>query len=217
MTLTLITLSTNSFAGLFCENFKCDLAVNQYSDRVIKTITETKVTTYKKSVPELNLRHIDLTKSLGPVQIEAEAKMNSVEGGAEVFTEPDYVVKSCKSKSINSSYSYPLVIGGINEEDVEKAGEAQVKMEITCVIDIVEKKTSAEMAKSLCQKAAACAADSANTASASTYVALKDGMCGKDSDSIIPLVNVESSPRNNFKESGIDEKNQSPSSRTMSK
>lgn len=198
-----LALSTDSFAGLFCESFKCDLSVSPYADRVVSTRTESR---------EAKIARPLTSKENFATLLESRAKQAKVlildnnDEAMKVFNQPGVRIKSCTSEFIDES----SLFGGTYLETVkvsesESYTQTVVPLKLTCTLEILDKKSNAEMAEALCQRAMQCAASVDSVDKLASYIKLKDGLCGKNADTITPTLGVDSSGRSSAKENKIND------------
>lgn len=178
MLVTLFTFSTTSFAGLLCDDFKCDISVDQYSSRASKTITETRkktITTRIRKELDGDYSRSDVERYLVPSDQAAIAKMSDVKAAASLFDDPSYKLKSCEAKRVHSEFKFDKPTDNHNV----KIYTATIELSVTCKIDVQEKKNESEMKEAQCQKVIACAAGIASTDSLASFMKLRDRVCGK--------------------------------------
>lgn len=185
------SISFNSFAGLFCENFKCDLSVPPYSDRVASTKIEAREILIESvhTLREIGSNFSNIVESAPKKALEKV--LNNHDEASKVFNRPGERIKSCTAQIAGE----PKV-----ESDKRTYMSYLVPLKLTCTIEILDKKNNTEMAEALCNRAMQCAATVDNADKLKSYLKLKESLCGKNSDMIMPSGSIDSSGRSNTKE-----------------
>jgi hypothetical protein len=185
------TISSNSFAGLFCENFECDLSVPTYSDKVASTKIETRDISIKSlhTLKEIQRNLSNIIKTAPEKALEKA--LDNHDEASKVFNRPGERIKSCTAE----------IAGSLEVGNMEGTNMAYlVPLKLTCTIEILDKKNNTEMAEALCNRAMQCASTVDNAGKLASYLKLKEGLCGKNSDMIMPTGSIDSSGRPSTKE-----------------
>jgi hypothetical protein len=188
--LVVLILSSKSYAGLFCGDFKCDLDmsnVSKVSHRILKQ---------EEAVTLIDGTNFAINSHDAIEVAKGQALRNPFYSFTHLFDDQiqrhgefDYEYRNCyavvdpspevnyRNQGANGSYEY------------------KVNVRLTCKKITFDKKNKSELSADLCLKVTECASNIKNSNDIKDYIALKDSICGKNADIVSDENRVESRGR----------------------
>jgi hypothetical protein len=179
-----LTLSTKSYAGLFCGDFKCDLDISKES-KLSRRVLRTEIVKTTMS---------DGIDAPSPEEASALAKGHALRNPMQTFNGIyydrnvyDYEYRDCTATSPSPVNTFRRTGNGNYVYGVTA--------DVTCTKITFDKKNKSEINTDLCLKVTECASNIKNSNDIKDYIALKDSICGKSPDIISDENRVDSRGR----------------------